>query len=244
MQPEFVVTIDSHQLKKAIHECHSIYDELAILFKSYKHHPDVYFSVKDSYYFKIFDRNTNNGLQICVSPKTMKLDIYIIKNKKKYIHNINNYNIINNSQDIFNYFKRIIHYTHTIDERLSFVHKFFVDKMYMCTKFKITKRNNIIDIVDNDTQNGLYIFFDTMSFANIGTINNSEYFNVNATSVSSVDELYDTIYRMINHKYHNVNYFHVIDTKYLDCDMSEYQNQDTIQTSDVEELCDPKNYLV
>jgi hypothetical protein len=66
---------------------------------------------------------------------------------------------------------------------------------------------------------------------------------VNATPVSSIDELYNTIYMMINSKYHTVNYFHVIDTKYLECDMSEYVNvntsQDTIQTNDIDDLCDP-----
>jgi hypothetical protein len=234
---DFVVTIDSHQLNNAISKCHLINDELSTLFKNYKHRDKLIVFSQKTFYFKIIDKDTLNGIQICISPKTMKLEIYVIKNNKKNIENINTKNIITNANDIFNYFVKMIHYKYTMDEHINNVYD-LMSKNY--TNFIVSRKTNIIDILDYNSNNGYYIYFNAHSFANIGIINKGEYFNVNSISVLNMDELNNTILKMIQSEYHNVNYYNIIDTKYLDCDMSDYVNCNSVndQSFDSNSQCD------
>lgn len=234
----FVVTIDSHQLNDAVSKCHHIYNDLTCLFKNYKNKNKLVVYYQKTFYFKIVDKDTLNGIQICISPKTMKLEVYIIKSNKKNIENINAKNIITNANDIFNYFVKMIHYRYTMKEHINNVYQLMMNKDY--PNFVVHLKTNIIDIRECDSNNGYYIYFNAHSFANIGIINKGEYFNVNSFSVQNMDELNNTILLMIQSKYHNVNYYNIIDTKYLDCDMSDYVNCNSVndQSFDSNSQCD------
>lgn len=234
----FVVTIDSHQLNNAVSTCHLINDELSRLLTTYKYKDKLTVYSQKTFYFKIIDKDTLNGIQICISPKTMKLEVYIIKKNKKNIENINDKNIISGANDIFNYFVKMIHYRYTMNEHINNVYKLMMNKNY--TNFTVNMKTNIIDILECNSNNGYYIYFNAYSFANIGIINKGEYFNVNSISVQNMDELNNTILKMIQSNYHNVNYYNIIDTKYLDCDMSDYVNCNSVndQSFDSNSQCD------
>jgi len=224
---EFVVTIDTRQLNNAIKRCSAIYENLKGLFNAYRHKDNILVVTQNTYYFKLLDKDTLNGIQVCISPKTMNLEIYLIHKNKKNINNINTNNIIKTSDDIMTYFQNVIHYRFTIQERLDYIYNYLITNGQIYTNFTITRKNNIIDILQTGTNNGYYIYFNAQSFANIGNICNGEYFNVNAVTVLSVEEINEVLHNLMCTKSHTVNYYNIIDTKYLDCDMSEYINCNT-----------------
>jgi hypothetical protein len=234
-QNQFVVTIDSNQLNMAVNKCKAVYYDLIKLFRNYIHGDKLTGYYKKTYYFKILDNDTKNGIQVCVCPKTRNLDIYIIKNNKKNINNINAKNMISDADDIFNYFVKNVHYDYMMMEHLKNVYDNLCNKNY--SNFKVSLKTNIINVVETNSQNGYYIYFNNHSFANIGIIKNGEYFDVNSIEVLSMDELDNTLLHMINSKKHTLSYYNIIDTRYLDCDMSEYVNCND-QSFDTNSQCD------
>jgi len=178
---------------------------------------------KNTYYFAIIRNDTDCGFQVCIPPvDPSKLELYIIKNTKKNIENINTQQQCKNSQDVIAFIENVIMCDITQRQRCVDVYTMLTND-FNNISFEIVKNNNTISIKKLQSTNGYYIYFDLQSFAKIGTIKNDEYHNTNSTSVSDYSSLVNSLTNLVSQNYHDViKYYNIIDSKYIGCDMSDY----------------------
>lgn len=237
----YVITIDSRQFEIAIEKSKILFKNV-LTFLSNKQNSNEILIIPGQYYFSLLNKTTKSGLQVCISPKNHNLEIYIVNNSKKNPVNINSNAMITNADQLMNYFYLSFVDSGNMTSKLETVYKstkIFFSENY--PNFEVTKLNTIIKIIETNTSNGYYIYFDKTSFALIGTVVNNQYFNTNSTSVFSESELVEAFGILINQNYHSVRYYNIIDTKYLGCDMTDYLDNST-SSIDNSIMTDPIDY--
>ena len=80
-----------------------IIDEVKNFLDKYIHKDDIILIEYDSYNYDIINKNNSNGINICFSPTTDDINIYIIVNNINLNNNINKNNFIKTSDHIIEY---------------------------------------------------------------------------------------------------------------------------------------------
>lgn len=231
----FMITIDEEEYNNSVQKCKELLNEVKNHLRDNEYSDRIQIT-PGTYFFKMLNSN-KDGLQLCVSPKTGNIEIYNIHNNKKNIVNVNVQNTFTDVNHIMQYFS--INFLNKFDIA-THMNNIFINVHYLFTtlysNFKVTKMKHIIKIMDINNKNGYYIYFDMKNFASIGTINGNRYYNQNAKHVQDYSDLIKLFNLLINKNQHNLKYYNVIDSKYLDCNMNEYCNT----TIDEDDVSDPE----
>jgi len=233
----YIVRVNNKQLTTAIKNCTEMYNNVKNFIETYAHKNVLLLKTRNTYYFSVLRTDTNNGIQVCISPTTQYLEIYIIRSGKKNIDNWNNHNNYSNYSDIINIIKNVVMYDYTQQDKCNDVYA-KIKNTCVNTNYIIEKKEYIINItIDNC---GYYIYFDSKTYANIGIIQNNQYFDIDRISVDNYQELISKLIELISEQYmHKIAYYDIIDTKYLECDMSEHNMNQTNDSLNSSFDCDP-----
>jgi len=217
--------VDQNQYMSAVINCNNAFQYLNMFIKTYSHKDLVKITYdQNKYYFKVLRMDNKNGFQLCVSPVNQKIVIYLIKNG---IKDITQQIDIDDFDEIVRFFSNILMLDYCAKDKYAEIYENLENDI---DNFKIIKNKHIISIVENNNQNGYYIYFDTDSYAKIGIIINNRYYNNNSTSVDNYLSLINNIKSMIMNDVHNkTKFYNIIDPKYIDCNLNQC-NDDNFQT--------------
>ena len=199
------IIVSLSQYKYTLNQCNIIYDYLK---EYYNDNQSINID-----YVKDFDINiyTNKyGIRLNINPsevdvkkKLYKLGIYLISNKDININYKNKYNTVS---DIVEFINNIIINNKSIDLQCKDLYNLLKENITN-ENYIIIKNNYIISIKDQYTNNGYYIFFDGIHYANIGLIKNNKYHSTNAEIHLHYDSLYQSLVDMMNTDVHNNEYY-------------------------------------
>jgi hypothetical protein len=187
--------------------------DISTFLKNYSNKNDIVLTENNMYYFYVMNKNNINGIQICISPKTSDIEIYNVKNNKKNFNNINENGNIKTSSHIIEYILFVLQYNTTILNHCKYIYKYLANN-FINNNFKIIHKDYYIKIIQTNTRNGFYIYFDNYSYANIGIIIENSFFNVNKIVIKSLNELLPNLNDLINNNSHFVKFIDVVDSKY------------------------------
>ena len=216
-----VYEISQEQYDYAVNKCSDIYNNLnnVVINLSYE---NKIIREKNSYHFKYINRDTNNGIHVCIPPYDNTVELYYIINSKR-----DNNNIIINSDceidDIVYHMKKCMFNIETQEEeiknRLNDLSSYFNS---ISNKYNININKYYINIIDKNTNNGynLSINLKNKNYIYIRIIQNNTYYNnINYTYYAdsyenTVDYLKQSI---LNNKHNNkMKCYKIINTRYLD----------------------------
>jgi len=199
------IIVSLSQYKYTLEQCNIIYDNLKLYYSDNR-------SINIDY-VKDFDINiyTNKyGIRLNINPsevdvknKLYKLGIYLLDNKDININYRNKYNTV---YDIIEFINNIIINNKSINFQCKDLYNLLI-KNITNNNYIIIKNNYIISIKDRYTNNGYYVFFDGIHYANLGLIKNNKYHPTNAEIHLNYDSLYQSLADMMNTNVHNNEYY-------------------------------------
>jgi hypothetical protein len=174
----------------------SIMNDVKNFLNKYIHKDSIILIEYDSDNYDIINKNNTNGINLCFSSDTDDIKIYTITNNIKHFNNINEKNIIKTSNHIIEYILFILLIDKTILDHCSYIYEYILQNLQH-NNYNVIKREYIIKVVQNNSHDGFYIYFDKNSYANIGTIKNNRFFNNNSIVIKKQNELLPTINKLI-----------------------------------------------
>ena len=156
---------------------------------------------------------------MCVCPVTNKLEIYCIVNGKKDINNINGTLTISTHDHIIDIIKNMLMSDYTLRDKCNDIYT-NITTNFNQSGYVVSKKENFIEVLYNDS--GYYIYFDLLSYACIGVIQNNQYYKSDNIRVNDYQELINKLNELILEQYmSNIKYYDIINSKYLECDISD-----------------------
>jgi hypothetical protein len=136
----------------------------------------------NSNYFYVLRKDNKNGFQLSVSPNN-NLELFMIVNNK-----ISKYptHKMKNEQDIINFLSNCLMIDYTVKNKINDIYNLIFNE-YNNYSIKINKYT--ISLIEKNSQNGYYIYFDFTTYANIGYVVNNIYFDTNSKKASCLNEV-------------------------------------------------------
>jgi hypothetical protein len=168
----------------------SIYNKVVDCVYSNENNQVLDLDYNNSNYFYVLRKDNKNGFQLSVSPNN-NLELFMIVNNK-----ISKYptHQMKNEQDIINFLSNCLMIDYTVKNKIHNIYNLIINK-YNNYVIKINKYT--ISLIEQNSQNGYYIYFDFKTYANIGYVVNNIYFDTDSKKVNSLNEVIVTLNSLI-----------------------------------------------
>jgi hypothetical protein len=165
--------------------------------KNYQHVNNLDIVYSNSNYFKIVRKDNHHGFVINVAPNTNCFELYMIINNQMTTTATHT---MNNANDIMNFIFNKLMIDICIKNKLIDIDNILSTSI---NNYYIQVNNYTISVLENNSQNGYYIYFDFDSYACIGYVKNNRYIDLNSIKVNNIDSLVTTLKSLVMN---NINY--------------------------------------
>ena len=199
------IIVSLSQYKYTLNQCNLLYEYLKEHYNG-----NQYINIDHIKDFDINVYNNKYGIRLNINPsevdvknKLYRISIFLIGSKDIDINYKDKYKTVN---DIIDFIDNTIINNKPIDIQCKDIYN-LLKRNITNKNYIIIKNNYIISIKDRYTNNGFYIFFDGIHYANIGLIKKDKYHSTNAEIHINYNSLYESLVDMMKTDVHNNEYY-------------------------------------